>query len=184
MTISVPPRTRAQESRAAIERIYVIMRHLFIRGYYKPCGASGSALTQALLTLQPEIYGSMADPEKVELDGLSYAIDRLPYGIEMCRFVKLIAAEGYGQSGFEKIVPAKRRRNCYRIDAETMLIEVTRGRSEIYDILTHLTFIYIEANKIRDHALDEDKPTREWLKLEARVLGSGEADSSRSLLTC
>lgn len=181
MTISVPPRTRAQESRAAIERIYVIMRHLFIRGDYKPGGASGSALTQALLTLQPEIYGSMADPEKVELDGLLYVIDRLPCGIEMCRFVKLIAAEGYGQSGVEKIVPAKRRRNCYRIDPETMLIEVTRGRSEIYDILTHLTFIYLEANKIRAHALDEGQPTREWLKLEAIVTGQGAADSSRIL---
>ncbi|NEO02882.1 MAG: hypothetical protein F6K50_48440, partial [Moorea sp. SIO3I7] len=78
MTIPVPPRTRAQESRAAIERIYVIMRHLFIRGYYKPGGASGAALRQALLTLQPEIYGSIADPQKVELNGLVYVIDRLP----------------------------------------------------------------------------------------------------------
>ena len=64
--------------------------------------------------------------------------------------IQLIAAEGYNNSGFEKIVPAKRRRHCYCIDEETMLIEVTRGRSEIYDILTHLTFLYIEADKIRD----------------------------------
>ncbi|MDJ0706669.1 MAG: hypothetical protein QNJ46_25645 [Leptolyngbyaceae cyanobacterium MO_188.B28] len=181
MTISVPPRTRAQESRAAIEHIYVIMRHLFIRGHYKPDGTSGSALRQALLTLQPEIYGSIADPEKVELDGLVYVIDRLPRGIEKCRFVKLIAAEGYSQSGFERIIPAKRRRNCYCIDQETMLIEVTRGRSEIYDILTHLTFMYIEANKIRDHALDEGRPSREWLKLEELVKGQEAADASRAL---
>ncbi|MGB5637231.1 MAG: hypothetical protein WBM86_31215, partial [Waterburya sp.] len=170
MTLSVPDRSRAQESRAAIERIYVIMRHLFVRGYYKPGGVSGSALTEALLTLQPEIYGSMADAEKVELKGLAYVTARLPKGIERCRFIKLIAAEGYNNSGFEKIVPAKRRRNCYRIDEETMLIEVTRGRSEIYDILTHLTFIYIEADKIRAHALDDGHPTQEWLKLEKIVL--------------
>ena len=170
MTISVPERSRAQESRAAIERIYVIMRHLFVRGHYKPSGVSGSALSEALLTLQPEIYGSMADTEKVELNGLLYVTARLPKGIEKCRFIKLIAAEGYNNSGFEQIVPAKRRRNCYRIDEETMLIEVTRGRSEIYDILTHLTFIYIEADKIRAHALSEGHPTQEWLKLEKIVL--------------
>ncbi|WP_319422915.1 DUF6909 family protein [Pleurocapsa sp. FMAR1] len=170
MTISVPSRTRAQESRAAIERIYVIMRHLFVRGHYKPGGVSGSALSEALLTLQPEIYGSMADGEKVELDGLAYVTARLPKGIERCRFIKLIAAEGYNNSSFEKIVPAKRRRNCYQVDEETMLIEVTRGRSEIYDILTHLTFIYIEADKIRAHALDDGHPTQEWLKLEKIVL--------------
>ena len=169
MTISVPSRTRAQESRAAIERIYVIMRHLFVRGHYKPGGVSGSALSEALLTLQPEIYGSMADTEKVELNGLAYVTARLPKGIERCRFIKLVAAEGYNNSGFEKIVPAKRRRNCYRIDEETMLIEVTRGRSEIYDILTHLTFIYIEADKIRAHAFNEGRPTQEWLKLEQIV---------------
>ena len=178
MTISVPERSRAQESRAAIERIYVIMRHLFVRGHYKPGGVSGSALSEALLTLQPEIYGSMADAEKVELDGLAYVTARLPKGIERCRFIKLIAAEGYNNSGFEKIVPAKRRRNCYRIDEETMLIEVTRGRSEIYDILTHLTFIYIEADKIRAHALDDGHPTQEWLKLEKIVLEMPTANST------
>ena len=178
MTISVAPRSRAQESRAAIERIYVIMRHLFVRGHYKPGGVSGKALSEALLTLQPEIYGSMADPEKVELNGLAYVMSRLPRGIEKCRFVQLIADEGYNNSGFEKIVPAKRRRHCYCIDQETMLIEVTRGRSEIYDILTHLTFLYIEADKIRAHAFNEGQPNPEWLKLEKIVLGQTSTTNS------
>ncbi len=182
MSISVPPRSRAQESRAAIERIYVIMRHLFVRGHYKPGGVSGSALSEALLTLRPEIYGSMADSDKVELNGLAYVRARLPRGIEKCRFVQLIAAEGYNNSGLAKIVPAKRRRHCYRLDQETMLIEVTRGRSEIYDILTHLTFLYIEADKIRAHAMDEGHPTPEWLKLEKIVLEQTAQGSSVSSL--
>ena len=182
MSISVPPRSRAQESRAAIERIYVIMRHLFVRGHYKPGGVSGSALSEALLTLRPEIYGSMADSDKVELNGLAYVRARLPRGIEKCRFVQLIAAEGYNNSGLTKIVPAKRRRHCYRLDRETMLIEVTRGRSEIYDILTHLTFLYIEADKIRAHAMDEGHPTPEWLKLEKIVLEQTAKGSSVSSL--
>src|SRR5690554_7319448 len=78
-------RTRAQESSAAIERIYISMRHLFNRGFYKPMGISGETLRDALLQLRPEIYGSVAD-EKVELNGLLYVIERLPFGIEECRF--------------------------------------------------------------------------------------------------
>src|SRR5690606_10275679 len=83
---------------------------------------------------------------------------------------KLTSEEGLSESSFEVIIPSKRRRNCYRIDKELMVIELTRGRSEIYDILTHLTFLYIEAEKIRRYALDEEgKKTREWLRLEEIV---------------
>ena len=135
--------SQAQISRAAIQRLYVAMRHLFIRGSYKPLGVSGEAIIGSLLDLQPEIYGSIADPERVELNGLMYIFQRLPQGIEECRFVKLIGREGYEKSDFKSIIPAKRRRDCYRIDDEQMYIEMTRGRSDIYDVLTHLTFMYI-----------------------------------------
>jgi hypothetical protein len=73
-------RTRAQESSNAIERLYLTMRHLFNRGFYKPMGVSGETLRQALLQLRPEIYGSIAG-EKTELEGLIYVVDRLPIGI-------------------------------------------------------------------------------------------------------
>lgn len=179
--MSFPTRTQAQESRTAISRMYVTMRHLFNRGYYKPNGASGRSLRDALNAIKPEIYGSIADQEKVELDGLVYILDRLPVGIEECRFVKLIADEGYRQTGMEVIIPSKRRRNCYRLDRETMLIEVTRGRSEIYDILTHLTFMYLEANKIARNARDHDgNITHEWMMLERIVCGPKEAPAGQA----
>lgn len=163
-------RTRAQESSAAIERIYISMRHLFNRGFYKPMGVSGETLRDALLLLRPEIYGSVAD-EKVELNGLLYVIERLPIGIEECRYINLTSDEGYSQSHFEPIVPPKRRRNCYRIDQEQMNIEITRGRSDIYDVLTHLTFIFMESHKIKERILidDEDNVSRDWVKLEEAV---------------
>ena len=166
-------RTRAQESSGAIERLYITMRHLFNRGFYKPMGVSGETLRESLLTLRPEIYGSIAD-EKIELQGLLYVIDRLPYGIEECRFINLTSDEGYKNSHFKPIIPKKRRRNCYRIDAEQMNIEITRGRSEIYYILTHLTFLYIESHKIMEQVLvDEDgELIRDWLKLEEAVLST------------
>ena len=167
-------RTRAQESSGAIERLYITMRHLFNRGFYKPMGVSGETLRESLLTLRPEIYGSIAD-DKVELEGLLYVIDRLPIGIEECSFINLTSDEGYKNSHFEPIIPSKRRRNCYRIDEEQMNIEVTRGRSEIYDVLTHLTFLFIESHKIMSHVLinDGNDVNRDWKKLESAVLKKG-----------
>ena len=164
-------RTRAQESSSAIERMYITMRHLFNRGFYKPMGVSGDTLREALLILRPEIYGSIAE-EKVELNGLLYVIDRLPYGIEECRYINLTSEEGYKNSHFKAIVPPKRRRNCYRIDEEQMNIEITRGRSEIYDILTHLTFLFIESHKIMNRVVinEQGNVTRDWQKLEKAVL--------------
>ncbi|MDG1039309.1 MAG: hypothetical protein P8P00_00405, partial [Polaribacter sp.] len=152
-------------------RLYISMRHLFSRGFYKPMGVSGETLRKSLLLLRPEIYGSIAE-EKVELNGLIYIIERLPEGIEECQFINLTADEGYKNSHFKAIIPPKRRRNCYRIDKDQMNIEITRGRSEIYDILTHLTFLFIESHKIKDKVLINSgtECIREWNTLREIVL--------------
>ena len=169
-TIRIHERTRAQESSGAIERLYITMRHLFNRGFYKPMGVSGETLRQSLLLLRPEIYGSIAE-KKAEINGLQYVIDRLPEGIEECRLINLTSDEGFKNSHFKVIIPPKRRRNCYRIDEEQMNIEITRGRSEIYDILTHLTFLFIESHKISHRVLinEDGETTRDWQKLEKAV---------------
>ena len=114
-TVSPSIRKRAQESSNAIARMYISMRHLLNRGFYKPMGVSGASLRNALLTLKPEIYGSIAE-SKTELNGLLYVIDRLPEGVAECVSVNLTAEEGLSTSSFQPIIPAKRRRNCYRID--------------------------------------------------------------------
>ncbi len=166
--------SRARETTEAIERLYVSMRHLFYRGFFKPSGVSGESLRKLLMIIAPEIYGSMGIPNKIELDGLLYVLDRLPEGIEETPFVHLTSDEGFDKGSFEIIIPKKRRRNCYRIDAYQMNIEVLLGRSEIYDILTHLTFLYIEADKIRELAFISDenhRPTRTWKIIEEVALG-------------
>ncbi len=164
-------RTRARESSNAIERLYITMRHLLNRGFYKPFGVSGNTLKQGLLTLRPEIYGDIAT-DKSELNGLKYVMDRLPEGIEECRVIYMTDDEGYRSSQFKPIIPPKRRRHCYRIDQDQMNVELTRGRSDVYDILTHLTFLFIESHKIREKAVidKEGTPGREWQALEKVVL--------------
>lgn len=162
--------TRAQISRSAILRLYISMRHLFLRGGYKPLGVSGETMMDNMLALKPEIYGSVADPDRVELSGLLYVFQRLPIGIESCRYIELISREGFEESSFEPIVPSKRRRNCYKIDDDQMYIEMTRGHSDIYDVLTHLTFLFIESEKIKGNALDsKDRPVRAWKMLKEIV---------------
>lgn len=163
---------KSRKSTIAIERLYITMRHLFNRGFYKPCNASGQSLREMLLVLNPEIYGVMANKDKVELAGLTYVIDRLPEGIEECRFINLTSDEGYDKTHFEAIIPEKRRRNCYRIDKDQMNIEITRGRSEIYDILTHLTFMFNEASKIMNRAYytEVGETSRAWKRIEEIAL--------------
>ena len=178
-------RTRAQESTNAIEKLYISMRHLFSRGFYKPMGISGETLRKSLLLLRPEIYGTIAE-ERVELNGLVYVIERLPEGIEECQFINLTSDEGYAQSHFKPIIPPKRRRNCYRIDKDQMNIQITRGRSEIYDILTHLTFLFIESHKIKDRVLInvvDNECVREWQNLEEIVLHNKEISEEEREVT-
>lgn len=177
--------SRARESTNAIKRIYVAMQHLLNRGHYKPMGESGNALRTALLELRPEIYGSIAE-EKTELNGLIYVLERLPEGIEACVHINLTSDEGYAETHLKAIMPPKRRRNCYRIDPEQMNIEITRGRSDVYDILTHLTFLYWEADKLQQRAWQADTQTfsHDWVKFSALMTleERTEADRERALI--
>jgi hypothetical protein len=81
-----------------------------------------------------------------------------------------MAQEGIAEAGHDVIIPAKRRRNCYRIDFDRMYIETTRGRSDIYDILTHLTFLYNESEKIKNQSLTPKGGfSDDWIRLEEVV---------------
>lgn len=140
--------TRAQKARVAVRSFTTIAHALALRGFYRPSGKLGQSLAECLVNLGPEIYGSMTDPRVVEIKGLEYVIDRLPKGIEGCTRLILTEEEQFGNNAFEKIEPLKRRRMCYRISEKEICFVITRGLSEIYDILTHITFLNIEAKKI------------------------------------
>lgn len=130
-------------------------------------GQTGQALESSLRALSPEIYGSMNEPARIELKGLEYIVDRLPKGIENCNRFVLTVEDDLDGTSFEKLVPPKRRRASYRISENEMSFVVTTGLSEIYDILTHLTFLYIEAKHIYGKTRDEGGvPTREWQQFE------------------
>jgi hypothetical protein len=158
---------RAHQGRVAIRSFQIMAHALLLRGRYRMGGQSGQALEASLRTLSPEIYGSMNEPERIELKGLEYIIDRLPKGIENCNRFVLTAEDDLEGTSFEKLVPPKRRRVSYRISENEMSFVVTTGLSEIYDILTHLTFLYIEAKHIYAKTRDEaGVPIREWQQFE------------------
>jgi hypothetical protein len=162
--------TRSQRARVAIRSFKTLANALALRGFFRPSGRMGQALADCLITLSPEIYGSMNDPRVVELKGLEYVIDRLPKSIEQATRLILTEEEQFGHQVFEKVIPLKRRRGCYLISETEICFVITRGLSEIYDILTHITFLNIEAKKIRNRMTDEaGNVTIEWNSLEETV---------------
>jgi len=162
--------TNAQRARIAIRTIKTVSDALALRGYYKPSGKSGQTLADGLKMLSPEIYGSMNDPRIIELKGLEYVLERLPRGIEKCNRIILTAQEEFEDTSFEIILPPKRRRTSYRVSEKEICFVITRGISEIYDLLTHLTFLDIEAGKIYGQMKGrEGNLTREWLDLEKAI---------------
>lgn len=162
--------TKAQKSKNAIRNFEAIANALAIRGFYRPNGRTGRTMEQVLRTLSPEIYGSMNDSKRIELNGLEYVIDRLPRGIELCNRIVMTAQEEFKHTPFEPIQPPKRRRISYLVSDKEICFVVTRGLSEIYDILTHLTFLNIEARKIYNRMTDDrGRPTAEWKELQAHL---------------
>jgi hypothetical protein len=165
--------SKSHKARIAIRTFKVLADALTIRGYYKPFGKTGMKLAEALKLFSPEIYGSMGDTRVVELKGLEYVIDRLPRGIEKCNRIILTALEDFQNTTFEEVIPPKRRRVCYVVSEKEICFVVTRGLTEIYDILTHLTFLTIESQKVFERIGDkEGRTSLEWLDLE-RVIDQG-----------
>ena len=164
--------SKSHKSRIAIRNFKTAADALALRGYYRPADRFGQALAESLRSLNPEIYGSMNDHRVVELKGLEYVTDRLPQGIEKCNRIILTEEDHFEGTNFEKIEPPKRRRTSYRVGDKEICFVITRGISEIYDILTHLTFLDIEARKVYDRIHDESgQQTIEWTELERIVEG-------------
>ncbi len=177
--------SKSHKARIAIRTFKVLADAITLRGFYKPSGKTGAKLAEALKLFSPEIYGSMSDPRIVELQGLEYVIDRMPRGIERCNRIILTAKEDFDNTSFARVLPRKRRRECYIVSEKEICFVITRGLTEIYDILTHITFLNIEAQKIYqrigDHSADIGQ---EWLELgelvndESRQLAGAELDQS------
>lgn len=162
--------TKAQRGRLAIRVFKITADALALRGYYKPSGKSGQTLEQALREISPEIYGTMNDPRSIEIDGLEYVLDRLPKGIEECTRIVLTAQEDLENTAFEKIQPLKRRRISYRMSESEICFVITRGLSEVYDVLTHLTFLNIEAEKIYEQMRESNgEYSKVWRELSSAI---------------
>ncbi len=162
--------SKSQRARLAIGTFKTIADALILRGYYKPSGRSGEKLSESLQQFDPEIYGSMSDHRIVELQGLKYVMDRMPRGIEKCNRIILTANEDFHDTSFEKITPLKRRRHSYIVSDKEICFVITRGLTEIYDIMTHITFLNIESQKIHRQICHKEEGTcSEWHDLKSII---------------
>ncbi len=171
--------SKSQRARLAIRTFKTIADALILRGFYKPSGKSGEKLAESLKLFDPEIYGSMSDSRIVELHGLEYVMDRMPRGIEKCNRIILTADEDFQDTSFEKITPLKRRRQSYIVSEKEICFVITRGLTEIYDILAHITFLNIESQKIYAQICNKEEGIcSEWNELEKSALRKGEISGS------
>ncbi len=162
--------SKSQKARQAIRTFKILADSLPLRGVYQLSGKTGVKLADALIQLSPEIYGSMADSRVSELKGLEYVVDRMPCGIENCSKVIFTSQEDFHETSFKPIVPLRRRRVSYAVSEKEFCFILTKGTSEVYDILTHLTFLNIEAHKIYQQIYNPAGGMRgEWEKLEKIV---------------
>jgi hypothetical protein len=174
--------SKSQKARIAIRTFKTLADALTLRGNYKPSGKTGQKLAESLKQFNPEIYGSMSDPRIIELKGLEYVIDRMPRGIEKCSRIILTAQEDFQNTSFKEVVPLKRRRISYVVSEKEICFVITRGLTEIYDILTHITFLHIESEKIAQQINYKDgRASEEWLDLE-KVVKNGEQELSGAAL--
>ncbi len=177
--------SKSQKARNAIATFKTLADSFILRGSYSPSGKTGKKLEDALRNFNPEIYGSMSDPRIVELKGLEYVIDRLPRGIEKCNKIILTAQEELDHTTFEEVHALRRRRVSFIVSDKEMCFVVTRGSTEIYDLLTHLTFLNIEAQKIHSQvSLAGGCNSPEWNELKKIVDSEeeiGEADLDQAI---
>jgi len=175
--------SKSQKARTAIASFKTLVDALILTGSYHPSGTAGIKLEDALRQFNPEIYGSMANDRIVELKGLEYVIDRLPRGIESSTKIVLTAQEDLESTSFEEIFPLKRRRRSYVVSDKEMCFVITRGATEIYDIIAHLTFLNIEAQKIGRQVRSAKQFTREWTQL-TQTVQKGDELRGEDLDTC
>ncbi|MGL1931474.1 MAG: hypothetical protein OCC45_06895 [Desulfotalea sp.] len=173
--------TKAQSARKAIATFKTIADAMLVAGYFEPYGDNGKKLTSVLKEINPEIFGTMNDPRKIELGGLEYVINRLPKGIEKCIKIVMTTLEDFDGASFEKLVPLKRRRLSYAVADDELCFIITRGESELYDILTHVVFLLNEADKIREHIFAHNTGMGgEWQEIK-RVAGLEEMPDGKEL---
>ena len=166
--------SKSQKARIAIRTFKTLADALTLSGNYRPSGKTGQKLAEALKLFNPEIYGSMSDPRIVELKGMEYVIDRMPRGIEKCSRIILTAQEDFHNTSFMEVIPLKRRRISYVVSEKEICFVITRGLTEIYDILTHITFLHIESQKIfQQISYKEGSVSEEWHDLEEVVKDGG-----------
>jgi len=164
--------TKAQKARLAIRTFQTLADALTLRGNYRPSGKSGEKLAESLKLFSPEIYGSMVDSRVMELQGLEYVIDRMPRGIEKCNRIILTGNEDFQNTTFEQVIPLKRRRLSYVVSESEICFVITKGLTEVYDILTHITFLSIESQKIQQQVCDKEGRTcSEWHDLGKAARG-------------
>ncbi|HTH14381.1 MAG TPA: cyclic nucleotide-binding domain-containing protein, partial [Spirochaetia bacterium] len=112
-----------------------------------------SRLLELYRTLEPALHPGLTDPERLDLEALSYAVRRLPENLTSTLawyFTDDIPALYTDPSHlFSEVPSAARRRNVWQMLPGKNMVLLRNGLSDILDFLTNLCLFTVEAQKIR-----------------------------------
>lgn len=104
-------------------------------------------------TLEPALHPGLADPDRLDLDALSYAVRRLPENLTSTfawYFTDDLPALYVDPDKIYQVVPtAARRRNVWQMLPGKNMVLLRNGLTDILDFLTNLCLFSVEAQKIR-----------------------------------
>jgi len=115
-------------------------------------------LVELYRALNPALHPLVAEPSKIDLGALSYAVRRLPHNLTATFswfFTDdLPALFGHPEKLFETVTTAARRRSVWQMLPGKNMVLLRNGLTDILDFLTNLCLFSIEAKKIRSRLHD------------------------------
>src|ERR1044071_436365 len=143
-----------EATQEAIEWFEVEVRHGTLKGFFDI-----AQLVPAFQRMKPSLHRYCDKYEVIDVDALLYATARLPERIHEVREVllqKSVPSNFASQPGIESLRSPSRRRACFKIGPETIIIVVREEITELLDLMSILTSYFIEATKI--HRLLAGRP--------------------------
>ncbi len=108
--------------------------------------------------LSPALHGAADDPERIDFNGLAYAVRRLPANLTrtFTYFLTELLPHHYSDpdGSFTKVATRSRRRAVYEMLPGKDMVLIRDGLSDLVDLISCLCLYAIEARKIRRRMRD------------------------------
>lgn len=155
-----------EAAQEAIEWFEVEVRHGTHKGFFDI-----AQLVPAFVGMHPSLHRYCNNNAVIDVEALLYSTARLPERVHEVREIllqKSVPTNFVSLPGIEPLRSPSRRRACFKIGPETIIVVVREEITELLDLMSILTSYFIEAMKV--HRLLAGKPLLDDIK---RVVADG-----------